>query len=187
MIPLYILGLLLRFGPQHGYQIKKLMEEQLEDFTQIKLPTVYYHLEKMKASGILIASNAKDGARPEKTVYSVSEAGAKYFGELLIQALQIRYRPTFEIDAAFYFSEHVGSSKLIESLNSHAGRLKKTLSIIGGHRAETLQYLPEQARASADIIFKHHILHYQAELDWAEQAVKDLSEEAIINGKNENN
>ena len=45
MIPLYILGLLLRFGPQHGYQIKKLLEEQLEDFTQIKLPTVYYHLE----------------------------------------------------------------------------------------------------------------------------------------------
>ena len=35
MIPLYILGLLLRFGPQHGYQIKKLLEEQLEDFTQI--------------------------------------------------------------------------------------------------------------------------------------------------------
>ena len=31
MIPLYILGLLLRFGPQHGYQIKKLLEEQLED------------------------------------------------------------------------------------------------------------------------------------------------------------
>ena len=26
MIPLYILGLLLRFGPQHGYQIKKLLE-----------------------------------------------------------------------------------------------------------------------------------------------------------------
>ena len=53
MIPLYILGLLLRFGPQHGYQIKKLLEDQLGDFTQIKLPTVNYHLEKMEAADII--------------------------------------------------------------------------------------------------------------------------------------
>lgn len=75
MIPLYILGLLLRFGPQHGYQIKKLLEEQLEDFTQIKLPTVYYHLEKMEAAGLIEAHRYRQGARPEKTVYRVSDAG----------------------------------------------------------------------------------------------------------------
>ena len=67
MIPLYILGLLLRFGPQHGYQIKKLLEEQLEDFTQIKLPTVYYHLEKMEAAGLIEAHRDRQGARPENT------------------------------------------------------------------------------------------------------------------------
>ena len=38
MIPLYILGFLLRYGPQHGYQIKKLISEQMADFTSIKLP-----------------------------------------------------------------------------------------------------------------------------------------------------
>ena len=55
MIPLYILGMLLRYGPQHGYQIKKLLAEQLADFTDIKLPTIYYHLEKMEASGLITA------------------------------------------------------------------------------------------------------------------------------------
>ena len=64
MIPLYILGLLLRFGPQHGYQIKKLLEEQLEDFTQIKLPTVYYHLEKMEAAGLIEAGREPDPKKP---------------------------------------------------------------------------------------------------------------------------
>ncbi len=68
MIPLYILGLLLRLGPQRGYQIKKLMEEQLEDFTQIKLPMVYYHLEKMEIAGLVTAHRDKQGACPEKTV-----------------------------------------------------------------------------------------------------------------------
>ena len=66
MIPLYILGLLLRFGPQHGYQIKKLLEEQLEDFTQIKLPTVYYHLEKMEAAGLIEAHRDRQEPDPKK-------------------------------------------------------------------------------------------------------------------------
>jgi DNA-binding PadR family transcriptional regulator len=66
MIPLYILGLLQRFGPQHGYQIKKIIAEQLSDFTQIKLPTIYYHLEKMEADALLTASCEKAGSRPEK-------------------------------------------------------------------------------------------------------------------------
>jgi len=51
-----ILGLLQRFGPQHGYYIKKLISEELADFTQIKLPTIYYHLEKMNADGLLFAT-----------------------------------------------------------------------------------------------------------------------------------
>ena len=89
MIPLYILGLLLRFGPQHGYQIKKLLAEQLEDFTQIKLPTIYYHLEKMEEAGLIISQNAKEGTRPEKKVYHVSESGCKRFRELLYRTLDI--------------------------------------------------------------------------------------------------
>ncbi|HWQ73066.1 MAG TPA: PadR family transcriptional regulator [Desulfitobacteriaceae bacterium] len=80
-------GLLLRFGSQHGYQIKKLIEEQLEDFTQIKLPTVYYHLEKMEAAGLVTAHRDKQGTRPEKTVYQVSSAGTDKFRELLLQTL----------------------------------------------------------------------------------------------------
>ena len=98
MIPLYILGLLLRFGPQHGYQIKKLLEEQLEDFTQIKLPTVYYHLEKMEAAGLIEAHRDRQGARPEKTVYRVSDAGTGRFNELLAETLNMQYRPTFDSD-----------------------------------------------------------------------------------------
>uniref|UniRef100_UPI000AEE63EC PadR family transcriptional regulator n=1 Tax=Clostridium sp. NkU-1 TaxID=1095009 RepID=UPI000AEE63EC len=66
MIPLYILGLLQRYGPQHGYQIKKIIAEQLSDFTQIKLPTIYYHLEKMETDGLLSANREKSGSRPEK-------------------------------------------------------------------------------------------------------------------------
>lgn len=186
MIPLYILGLLLRFGPQHGYQIKKLMEEQLEDFTQIKLPTVYYHLEKMETAGIITASRDKQGARPEKTVYQVSDAGADKFKELLMNALQIKYRPNFDVDATFYFSEYLDNNALLESLNGHIINLKKTLDTIEVHRNETIKRIPKDYRFSANIIFEHHILHYKAELTWAEQSMNKLKEVGS-HGENKSN
>jgi DNA-binding PadR family transcriptional regulator len=176
MIPLYILGLLLRFGPQHGYQIKKLIAEQLEDFTQIKLPTVYYHLEKMEAAGLILASRDKQGARPEKTVYQVNSAGEDKFKELLHQSLQINYRPIFDIDGTFYFSDSLDHSALMDSLSQHIVNLKKTLEMLIIHCNETLANIPKDYRTSADIIFKHHIRHYQAELSWAEESLNTLKE-----------
>ncbi len=185
MIPLYILGLLLRFGPQHGYQIKKLLEEQLEDFTQIKLPTVYYHLEKMESAGLLTAHSDKQGARPEKTVYQISDTGMDHFKELLYQTLKIEYRPTFDIDGAFYFSESLESGALTESLSKHIANLQRILTGLDVHQSETNAHIPEEYKLFADIIFQHHILHYKAELDWAEQSLNSLKE-AETNGKTKN-
>lgn len=176
MIPLYILGLLLRFGPQHGYQIKKLIEEQLADFTQIKLPTVYYHLEKMQGSGLLIAHSDKQGARPEKTVYHVGEAGEKQFKELLLQTLDIQYRPSFEIDGTFYFSDYLTDQDLLNSLARHADKLRHTLDILAEHREDSLSHIPQFMQISAGIIFAHHIMHYQTELAWAEDSMKKIKE-----------
>ena len=178
MIPLYILGLLLRFGPQHGYQIKKLIEEQLEDFTQIKLPTVYYHLEKMDAAGLIVSHPDKEGSRPEKTVYSVSETGAEKFKELLTQTLNLKYRPHFEMDAVFYFSDHLNPNDLLDSLNRQMDLLKKSLDIIEQHRSETMKYIPKNLQVFANIIFEHHIQHYKAELSWSEQSIRSIKEAA---------
>ena len=185
MIPLYILGLLLRFGPQHGYQIKKLIAEQLEDFTQIKLPTVYYHLEKMEAAGLILANRDKQGTRPEKTVYQVNSAGEDKFKELLHQSLQINYRPSFDIDGTFYFSDSLECNALQDSLSQHIANLKKTLEALTIHSSETLAQIPEDYQTSANIIFNHHIHHYQAELSWAEESLNTLKE-VKTDAKNEN-
>lgn len=186
MIPLYILGLLLRFGPQHGYQLKKLLEEQLEDFTQIKLPTVYYHLEKMEAAGLITAHRDRQGSRPEKTVYRASNAGTDKFQELLLQTLQTGYRPTFDMDATFYFSDSLEPGALTQSLDKHILNLKRIIAGLEIHQKETLAHIPGPYKVSAGIIFEHHILHYKAELIWAEQSLNSLKE-TEANGKSQNN
>lgn len=174
MIPLYILGLLQRYGPQHGYNIKKIISEQLSDFTQIKLPTIYYHLEKMAADGTLSSSNDKDGNRPEKTIYSITEKGIKVFHDMLNDLLLFEYRPTFPSDGVFYFSEHLEASDITTHLDTYIKNLNKTLASIKKHKNETLLYVPDEMKTMVNIIFSHHECHYQAELDWASEALNNL-------------
>jgi DNA-binding PadR family transcriptional regulator len=176
MVPLYILGLLKRYGPQHGYQIKKTVAESLSDFTQIKLPTIYYHLAKMAADGLLSASSEKPGARPEKTVYTMTEKGEAAYRGMIKRLLEEEYRPAFSNDGIFYFSDHCRPAEIVEYLRTYTGDLKEKLGVIDRHLEETMRHVPDEAKIMVGILFSHHVRHYIAELDWAEEALRDLTQ-----------
>lgn len=181
MIPLYILGILQRFGPQHGYQIKKIIAEQLSDFTQIKLPTIYYHLEKMELHGLLKAISEKSGSRPEKTVYSVTDKGVAAFKKMLNDLLKFDYRPTFSSDGVFYFSDYLETENIAGQLKSYTEKLQKIIKHIESHREETMQFVPDDMKTTAGIIFSHHLKHYHAELDWAIESLDYMESEGRKN------
>lgn len=174
IIPLYILGLLQRFGPQHGYQIKKTIAEQLADFTQIKLPTIYYHLEKMGTDGLLLASSEKPGSRPEKNVYSITDKGINAFHDMLTGLLDFDYKPAFPSDGVFYFSDHLETSDITVHLTTYIEKLRNTLDAIQIHKNQALPYVPQEMKKMVTIIFSHHQCHYQAELEWALEALNHL-------------
>lgn len=175
MVPIYILGLLQRMGPMHGYKIKKLIGEQLSDFTLIKLPTIYYHLEKMTQNE-LISIDAKDStsSRPEKTIYAITESGKQAFKEMLKETLSFSYRPTFSSDATFFFADTLDPADLIKSLQIYADSLKQSLEHIKQHQEETLCYIPQDSKLMASIIFKHHLAHFQSEYTWVKDTLQSL-------------
>lgn len=175
-MPLYILGLLQRFGPQHGYQIKKIIAEQLSDFTQIKLPTIYYHLEKLENDGLLSANREKPGNRPEKTVYSISNKGIDAFSDMLHALLEFDYRPALPSDGVFYFSDYLEPLEIIEHLEIYIEQLEKIITSIQRHKYETLHFVPYEVKTMVQIIFRHHEFHYRAELDWAVETLNSLRE-----------
>lgn len=174
MIPFYILGLLQRFGPQHGYQIKKIIVEQLSDFTQIKLPTIYYHLEKMEKSGLLNACSEKSGSRPEKVIYSITDQGKEAFKNMMSELLEFEYRPLFSSDAVFFFSDYIETAEVFKHLIDYIDTLNKSISHLENHKKETLDLIPAEYRTMVSIIFSHHERHYKAELEWAEETLSSL-------------
>lgn len=170
---MYILGLLQRFGPQHGYQLKKIIAAQLADFTRIKLPTIYYHLQTMEKKGLLSANSEPD-SKPEKTVYAITEQGIDEYRNMLAGLLDFEYQPVFPTDGIFYFSDHFQKTEIIQHLNNHINKLKKALAVIEKHRNETLPFIPDEVKTMVKIIFSHHEHHYKAELDWAQESLNNL-------------
>ncbi len=167
MVPLYILGLLQRTGPMHGYRIKKLIAEQLSDFTQIKLPTIYYHLDKMAQNG-LISLEGKDSSstRPEKTIYAITESGSNAFMQMIEETMAFSYHPTFPSDATFFFADTLNPVDLVNHLQTYANTLEKSIAQIKQHEADSMTNIPEEARSMASIIFNHHLSHFHAEYAW---------------------
>ncbi|HEX3075864.1 MAG TPA: PadR family transcriptional regulator [Lachnospiraceae bacterium] len=174
-IPFYLLGLLIRYGPQHGYSLKQLIEERISDFAKIKLPTIYYHLQKLKEQGYVSESLDKDGNRPEKYVYTITEKGYQYFDILFDKQLRESYSPEFALDGVLFFNERIDKERFLMELQTKKEVLIERISQLEFHKAMAMERMPESGRLPANLIFEHHQDHLNAELSWLEKAIKGLS------------
>ncbi|MBN1531222.1 MAG: PadR family transcriptional regulator [Spirochaetes bacterium] len=173
-VPVYILGFLKRYGPLHGYRLKRLVADMVSDFTQIKLPTIYYHLEKMEEKGLVTAERKQEGRRPERSVYSITKKGEREFLALLRDTLAVRYRPEFQIDAPLFFFDSMDPADIVASLREQEKHCSDVLDHLEAHREEVMQHIPPEARRIAGLMFQHHSLHYRAELEWLQDSLREL-------------
>ena len=147
----------------------------MADFTNIKRPTIYYHLEKMEREELVTASRETDGARPERTVYTVTSKGKDAFIQGLTDQLALTYQPTFDADALFYFAEHLDNAQIIQHLETFTHHLERSIAEIESHRKDITPYISKEQLDYVGIIFEHHALHYQAEREWAKSAMEVLA------------
>lgn len=152
------------------------MEERISDFAKIKLPTIYYHLDKLKEKGYVNDTLDKDGNRPEKLVYNITPSGKEYFDKLFIIQLKESYSPEFPLDGVFYFREKIDNVELENALNNKKQEILAKLEELKRHKSNTLRILQQQGRFSAVAIFDHHIYHLEAELKWLEKTMEGLSQ-----------
>lgn len=172
-VPIYILGILNKYGPQHGYQIKKIFSEQIAHFIQVKLPLVYYHLEKMKCKGLL-SSEIGTGRGVEKTIYSITSKGKTQFTNQLKEACGFRFRPEFLNDAIFYFNNFIEPDLMRKSIDEYITQIESALLSIENQQSIVNNKLNKKAKKMSEFIFEHHIVHYEAELNWIKSIQEKL-------------
>ncbi|MFP4460086.1 MAG: PadR family transcriptional regulator [Candidatus Zixiibacteriota bacterium] len=174
-IPTYILGFLISNGKQHGYKLKKSISEEIADFANIKLPTVYYHLEKLEKDGYIISDMEKDGKRPERFVYSVTDSGKKEFYKLLNDTLTRFEEFDFPIDTALFFGSEIDKDTIIKELRKRGRDIAGALEMFKSRKKEIKDTIPKKLRIYLLAILDHHEKHYIAELQWIQTTIKSLS------------
>ena len=88
-IRLYILGALADEGDMHGHQLRQLAEkEHVDEWTDISVGALYGALKRMHAEGLIDeVRTEREGAYPERQVWTITESGQIALGKLRYDGL----------------------------------------------------------------------------------------------------
>lgn len=171
-VRLVILGL-LKQGPLHGYEIKRVIEEEMGDWAAIPFGSIYFALGKLREEGSIEENEVgRSGRRPEKIVFAITAKGEEEFLRLLRETLGGNERQRFEVDQALAFAESLPHDELAGYFRSRVAALEAASAALAAHAAERLgaSETPPVARA----IFSHGRFHLEAELSWARETLRAI-------------
>lgn len=124
-----LLGILAR-GPTHGYEVKRIVEEEFEPFAPVKCGTVYYTLGKLHEQGYVTQRQVAEGTRPPKLVYSVTPKGRKRLKEALRESLHQPDRPFFAFDIGLFFIHFLGYEAVLSAIADRKKRIEGYLAFL---------------------------------------------------------
>ena len=157
---LLFLGLLME-GPKHGYEIKRLIEDELLPFIGLNIKSIYYPLKKMEKLGLIHKDIGREGKWPEKFIYSITTKGEKIFHHLVNESFLSIERPYFNVDLALYFLPYVEKKIAQRRLRARViflNRIKRDLEVLKGKTVP-----------------KHLMIILEHELDLVSAEIKSIS------------
>ena len=163
---LLFLGL-LKDGPKHGYEIKRLIEEDLLPLVGLKIKSIYYPLKQMEKLGLIKKDVGREGKWPEKYNYSLTAKGEKIFDHLITESFLSIERPYFNIDLSLYFLQYVDKKIAKRQMRGRVMYLKRIR-----RNLENLKANLKASKKHIDIILQHDLDLVEAEI----KSIERLSE-----------
>jgi DNA-binding PadR family transcriptional regulator len=155
---------LLRERPMHPYEMQRLIRQRHKDeFLDLKRGSLYHAIERLQRAGLIdVVETIREGRRPERTTYRLSEQGevevVEWLRELLAKPLP---EPTPFL-AALSFMPHLTAEDAIDQMQARANRLELVILALD---AVLRKMIPQIGRAPL-IEVEYLRAMRQAELDW---------------------
>lgn len=166
---LLFLGL-LKDGPKHGYEIKRLIEEEMFPFVGLKVKSIYYPLKKMEKLNLIKKDVGREGKWPEKYVYRLTAKGEKIFDRLITDSFLSIERPYFNIDLSLYFLQYVDKNIVKRQLRGRIlflRRIKRELNEVKNGVKTAQKHL--------EVILDHDLDLVEAEINSIARLIKVLT------------
>lgn len=169
---------LLHEAPTHPYEIQqKIRERRLDRLTRVTVGSLYHAVEKLEQDGLIaVVETSRAGKRPERTTYRLTDLGLDAFrAEVVtsISAVAVEH-PRFAMAA-----QHLHTVRPEEAL---AGLRARVLAL-GGEIAAVDAAISELEAREVDPLFwidlRYSRAMRQAELDWVERLIEQLSSDEL--------
>ncbi|MGP3533409.1 PadR family transcriptional regulator [Microbacterium sp. RD1] len=159
-VPLTPLGVmvlgLLREGDMHPYEMLRLLRTRRDDrLVRVQQGTLYHTVSRLERAGLLAEVGVdRDGKRPERTTYTLTDAGFGAVATWVRHELAVTDRAT-EFSVALAEAHNLDAREVSELLDRRrellAGELEGLRDTLAGASARNVpgQYLVEVDRAAA--------------------------------------
>src|SRR5262245_44960622 len=164
---------LLHERDMHPYEMTQLMRERRVDYrVKLRPGSLYHTVERLEAQGIIeVVGTQRQGRRPERTVYALTESGRDVFLEQARAMLATPAQEYPQYPVALSAAAELDQADAIEQLRMRVVDLRA--------RIAADQVLVEHVLAERvpvmywiDHAFTHH--QRQSELAWTERLIEDL-------------
>ncbi|MBO0690424.1 MAG: PadR family transcriptional regulator, partial [Candidatus Dormibacteraeota bacterium] len=170
-LALAVLTLLVE-APSHPYEMqRKLIERGKDEVIDFKPASVYRMVERLEQAGLIeMAGTDREGRRPERTVYRITDEGSETAREWLAEMLSRPAREYPEFPAALSLLPLFEPREAIVHLKGRAAVLSGEAA-----RAEALrQASTEQLPRLFLLELEYQLALVNAELAWVQGLVRDL-------------
>jgi DNA-binding PadR family transcriptional regulator len=171
-LALAVLGCLSE-RPMHPYEISTTLRTRgKEQSIKLNYGSLYAVVESLQKHGLITArETTREGKRPERTVYAITEAGTEEFEDWLAELLSTPVRDFTSLEAGLSLMPGLPPDEVARLLAERAERLRIELRSLDAMFAETAELgLPELFVVESR--YRRHML--VAELDFVSTLAHDI-------------
>lgn len=167
---------LLREGPKHPYEMQRLIRERKKDeFLDLKRGSLYHAIARLQKAGLIAAvETTREGKRPERTVYRLTEDGERELLDWLRELLAKPVHEPSQFFAAVSYLGHLQPEDALEKLEQRMVSLEAEIRGVDAHLRELVPRIGRLVLVEAEYAQAMR----RAELEW----VRSLAEEIRSGG-----
>jgi DNA-binding PadR family transcriptional regulator len=170
---------LLYERPMHPYEMVTLMRERGKHETvRLRYSSLYSVVSALEREGLILPrETVREGKRPERTIYEITDAGREEFLTWLRELLREPVKEYTQFAAGLSYLPGLPPEEAIALLEERVGRLEAET----GEMRSRLDDAREQYNLPRLFVVEseHELMLREAELEWVRGLIKDMETGAL--------
>jgi len=161
--------------PMHPYEMAATMRQRGKDVSiKLNYGSLYSVVESLQKNKLIrVAETERDGNRPERTIYEITDAGRLELSDWLSELLDTPVKEYTQFEAGLSLLATLSPEDALDRLKDRCGKLELELAQLRSARDHVAEIgLPRIFWLEAEYWYSQRT----AELEWTKKLVQEMSE-----------